>query len=166
MKGAKYCMKASVKVYDHFSKHPSPRIFLFGNGGSAAIANHIEADWTKCSNGAWNVQSLCANPSMLTMIGNDYGYDYAASMQLLWKGHRGDHVILISSSGNSPSIVRAADFASHAGISVIGLTGFDGGYLKQHSDLSIHLDTTDYEEAENYHQRVLHSVSRLLRGSQ
>lgn len=170
-KDVKCCMKTRIKkdakdVYDWINQNSMPIVTTFGNGGSAAIAQHMEVDWTKNSEGKWNVDCLCSNFCMASMIANDYGYDQTLSKQLEWKGP-GTHLVLISSSGNSPNIVRGARWAKEHGVFVIGFTGlYDGGELLKLSDLSVHINTIDYEEAENYHHEVMHQVSRFLRGEE
>lgn len=151
------------KIYKSINTIRTSFIGIAGNGGSAAIANHIEADWVKCSNGRLEMLSFCSNPSMLTMIANDYGYEYSFSWQVESRFPLMTHIILISSSGNSPNILQAARLCKKDGIKVIGLTGFNGGELKKLADVSIHINSKDYEEAEDYHMQVLHEVSRMLR---
>ncbi len=167
-KDVRYFMKAKIKkdakkVYEAITKQSVPYVFTFGNGGSCAIANHMEVDWSKNSQGAWVVESLCSNTAMITMIANDYGYDQSCSKQVEWKGLAGSHLVLISSSGNSPNIVNAAKAARFMGMVIIGFTGFDGGWLKEISDVNVHINTKFYEEAEDYHHQVMHEVSRLIR---
>ncbi len=139
--------------------------FVFGNGGSAAIANHMECDITKSTDGKTRVVSLCANSSMLTAIGNDLGYDETCATQLRWRnsGTRPNRVILISSSGTSKNIVKAAKQAKAQGAMLIGFTGFDGGPLKKLADISIHIDSKDYGEIEDYHSNVMHEIVRQLK---
>lgn len=150
----------------------NPEVYTFGNGGSCSIANHMEVDWTKNSGGVWSVRSLCANTAMIMMIANDYGYSYTCSKQLEWlfRATFGQTkfctlvpLVLVSSSGNSKNVIKAAKTAKRLGLRVIGFTGFDGGELKKLSDLSIHIDSTDYGAIEDYHSNVMHEVARQLK---
>lgn len=158
--------KDAVKVLQYITTNDLWSLYTFGNGGSATIANHMAVDWVKNSAGKLAVESLCANVGMIMMIANDYGYSETCAQQLLWRRVGGPALILISSSGKSPNIIEAAKMAKSLRMPIIGFTGFDGGELKNLSDISVHINSKDYEEAEDYHQMVMHQVSRLLRASQ
>ena len=112
------------------------RVFVAGNGGSAAIADHLCCDWTKGTHSPGlpplRTHSLASNVPVLTAIANDFGYDAVFSRQLEMLGSAGDVLLLISSSGNSPNILAAVDTAKAMGITTIGLTGFTGGALAPH----------------------------------
>lgn len=138
------------------------RIYTFGNGGSAAIANHMACDWMKLSDGYFNVTSLTANTSLLTAIGNDLGYNEVLSAQVRWQITPLDLLVLVSSSGNSLNIQHGVAAAIELGAKVLGFTGFDGGFLRYHADISVHIDTVDYGVAEDYHSNVMHEVARLI----
>lgn len=150
------------KVFDVIKSCKTP-VYTFGNGGSTTIANHMEVDWTKCSQFKLQVRSLCSNPAMLTMIANDYGFVNVCSLQLRAVRQPGV-LILISSSGDSPNVVTtAAMFKAAPGWSVIGFTGFSGGGLKNRSDISVHINSKDYGVIEDYHSNVMHEVARMLK---
>jgi D-sedoheptulose 7-phosphate isomerase len=138
------------------------QIFTAGNGGSAALAVHFAADFGKNVAGAKDkpprILSLCCNSSTLTAIGNDCGYENTFSFPLRNLMNPGDLVILISSSGNSPNIVEAATFAKTGGATVLGLTGFNGGKLKELADVSLHVSSNVYELVEDAHSFFCHAI--------
>lgn len=143
---------------------PSPTFYIFGNGGSASIANHAACDWMKGTDGHWVVTSLSCNGSLLSAIGNDIGYEYTCVAQLRWLPAP-EFLVLISSSGNSPNIIKAARWAQQAMVPIIGFSGFGGGKLKELVDCNISIDSTDYGVCEDYHSNVMHEVLRQLRAS-
>lgn len=155
--------KDATKVFNAI-KDCKGTIYLAGNGGSASLANHLECDWAKSSRFKLSVRSLVSNPSVLTMIANDYGYEHIINHQLTAQRNRyvEDILVLISSSGSSPNILRAAiDFDETSNL--IGFTGFKGGELKQYCNTHVHIDSVDYGEIEDYHSNVMHEVSRMLK---
>lgn len=138
-------------------------IYTFGNGGSASISEHMACDWMKGTDGLVRVVSLSSNGPLLSALGNDLGYENTCYSQLQWLLKPGDVVVLISSSGSSLNIVKAAEFAAEEGVLLIGFTGFTGGPLRLLSDISVHIDSTDYGVVEDYHSNVMHQVLRELR---
>ena len=136
------------------------QIFTAGNGGSAALAVHLAADFGKNVAGPNDkpprILTLCGNVSTITALGNDCGYETIFEGQLRNLMNPGDLVILISSSGNSPNVIKAAEFAKVNGASVLGLTGFDGGKLKGLSDVSLHVPARCYEIVEDVHSFFTH----------
>lgn len=142
------------------------RVFVAGNGGSAAIANHLTCDFSKgcevMGHEALKTFSLSCNVPLITAIANDYNYDEVFSRQLGYAGLvQEDIVILISSSGNSKNIVSAAQFAQIKGAKIIGLTGFDGGILKEVSDISFHIPIKNYGIVEDSHQAIMHCLAQM-----
>lgn len=135
-------------------------LFIAGNGGSAGTANHFCCDFGKNAVqgdvGRPRVISLSANIEVLTALGNDFSYDQVFSEQMKNLFCEGDTLLLISASGNSPNIVRAAEYAKAHGGTVIGLTGFSGGRLLALSDCSIHIPDNSYERVEDLHMIVTH----------
>ncbi|MBK6908549.1 MAG: SIS domain-containing protein [Rhodocyclaceae bacterium] len=132
-------------------------VFVIGNGGSAAIASHAVIDFV-------NVAKLRAftlhEPSVLTCIANDYGYEYSYSRLLEQMAKPGDVLIAISSSGRSPNIRNAAAQVATLGGKVITLSGFlHDNPLRTQGLLNIWLDATDYGLVEVGHQFVLHNVA-------
>lgn len=142
------------------------RIFTCGNGASAAIAQHWACDYFKgCSKGdlAPQVYSLSANIPLMTAISNDISYDEVYSYQIERAGEIGDVLIVISSSGNSPSVVKAIDSAMKKGMLTVALTGFNGGACWEKADFVVHVDIQEYEATEDVHQAVMHMIAKYVR---
>lgn len=142
-------------------------IFAAGNGGSAATANHFVADFgknvVKGNENRPRVMSLCCNMSSVTAYANDEGYENAFSRQLTNWMEAGDLLIVISASGNSPSVVEACNVAHRMGGRVIAMTGFGGGRLKELADICLHADDTAYETVEDAHSVFCHLLVSLLK---
>ena len=146
------------------------KIFVAGNGGSAAISLHYVCDLSKNANPDWNnnknrIKAIClpANLGYMTAIANDNSYDEVFSQQLINLGSKSDILILISSSGNSPNIVKAAEQGKQMGMVVIGITGFKGGKLKKLADHSAHLNYDSYEVSEDIHSIFGHYLVMYLK---
>jgi D-sedoheptulose 7-phosphate isomerase len=117
------------------------KVLLFGNGGSAADAQHIAAEWVgrfQRERKPLAAIALTTDTSILTAIGNDYGFDQVFLRQVKALGQKGDIAIAISTSGNSPNVLLAADAAREMGMITVGLTGRDGGKLG--SSVQYHLN--------------------------
>lgn len=142
-------------------------IFLAGNGGSASTAAHIALDWmlgTGLLNPPLRVISISDSSASITATGNDFSFDQVFSRQLASLASSGDLLVVISASGNSPNLVKAAQEAKRLGVQVVGMTGFDGGRLAQMSDLSVNVPTAigDYGVAEDLHLMIGHIVKEAL----
>jgi D-sedoheptulose 7-phosphate isomerase len=121
------------------------KVLLFGNGGSAADAQHIAAEWTGRfirERRPLAAIALTTDTSALTAIGNDYGYEEVFARQLRALGARGDVAIAISTSGKSPNVLRAVQAAREVGMRTIGLTGGDGGALAGLVDVSLRVSAS------------------------
>ena len=131
------------------------QVFVMGNGGSAATASHIATDWSKTAERVGmpliRCMSLNDNVAFMTAIGNDLGYDHLFSRQLQNLLQRGDVVVIISGSGNSPNVIKAAEYAREKGATTIGMTGFTGGKLRKMVDICLHIDTDQYGVIEDLH---------------
>lgn len=144
------------------------RVWVLGNGGSAAISDHFATDLAKVNIdtglGIFPV-SLCSNGPILTALANDYGYADSFAHQVRAFVKPGDVVVAVSSSGNSENVIRAVQQAKDNGATAVGLSGFDGGRLAKESDISIHVmtDIGDYATAEDSHSVICHAVSLELR---
>ncbi len=145
------------------ARQSGDRIFIFGNGGSAAHANHFAGDLsknvTRREKGRFHILSLCENMTVITAYANDIGYESVFCEQL--KNYRlkeGDLVFAISSSGNSPNVVQACEYAGERGAKILSLTGFSGGKLKEMSDISLHIKCNEYEKVEDLHMAALHMI--------
>jgi len=145
-------------------------VFIIGNGGSAATASHMANDF---GIGAGNseeeipfcVLSLTDNVAGMTAIANDFGYDEIFVYQLRTHYRPGDKLIAISASGNSPNVIAAAKWMKQRNGTVIGLVGFDGGKLKDYSDILIHIKTPkgEYGPVEDVHMILDHLIYTWLR---
>jgi D-sedoheptulose 7-phosphate isomerase len=108
------------------------KVLLYGNGGSAAAAQHIAAEWIGRFQGErrpFPAIALTTDTSVLTAIGNDYGFDQVFARQVRAFGRKGDIAVAISTSGNSPNVLAATEAAQEMGLITVGLTGRDGGAL-------------------------------------
>lgn len=154
--------------------HAWGRIFVGGNGGSAAISDHLTCDFVKGTligqTMSLRVHSLVGNQALLTAVANDCGYENIFSWQLeAATVCSKDIVILISSSGNSKNIINAIDVANRFRVPVIGLTGFDGGELYKRADVRLHVPFNNYGIVEDCHQALMHIIAqfyylKLIRG--
>ena len=141
------------------------RIYIIGNGGSSATASHMANDL-----GAgglrrrdiinFDVISLADNSPVITAVANDIGYENIFYMQMRGLINPTDVVIAISCSGDSPNIVKAIDYALTVGCKIIGITGFNGGHLKEISDISFHVDVpeNEYGLVEDVHMILDHII--------
>jgi phosphoheptose isomerase len=141
-------------------------VFVVGNGGSSAIAEHLCCDWTKgtaCEgHPIISSRSLTANNALYSAIANDYGFEAVFDTQIDFFAKRGDLLIAISSSGNSPNIVNAAKRAKELSMLVAGFTGFQGGTLREIADVSIHVPISNYGIVEDAHQSVMHVIAQYI----
>lgn len=145
------------------------RVFACGNGGSAAIANHLQCDHLKGIRTTTDllprVVSLSSNVELITAIANDVAYDDVFAFQLQSQSSAGDVLIAISSSGRSANIVRALAWARDNRLRTIALTGFSGGEARALADVTIHVDGTNYGVVEDVHQAVMHGLAQYIRQS-
>jgi D-sedoheptulose 7-phosphate isomerase/D-glycero-D-manno-heptose 1,7-bisphosphate phosphatase len=144
-------------------------VFACGNGGSAAIANHLQCDHLKAirtkTDLAPRVVSLSSNVELLTAIANDMAYEEVFAYQLQSQSSPGDVLIAISSSGRSPNIVRALAWAHDHDVHTIAITGFDGGDARAAAEVSIHVDSANYGIIEDAHQAIMHALAQYIRQS-
>jgi len=144
-------------------------VFACGNGGSAAIANHLQCDHVKgvrtTTDLTPRVVSLSANIELITAIANDMTYEDVFTYQLQAQSGPGDVLIAVSSSGRSPNIVRALTWARDHDLRTIALTGFDGGGAKAVAEVTIHVDGTNYGIVEDLHQAIMHGLAQYIRQS-
>lgn len=120
------------------------KVIFFGNGGSAADAQHLAAELAGrfyLDRPSLPALSLSTNSSTLTAVGNDYGFQYVFSRQLPGVARRGDVAIAISTSGNSPNVLEAARLARSMGLITVAWTGRDGGELAQLADYALRIDS-------------------------
>lgn len=136
------------------------RIFTAGNGGSAADAQHMAAEFVSrfmFDRDALSAIALTTDTSMLTAIGNDYGYEQVFSRQLEANGRAGDLLFAISTSGKSPNILRLLKSATTVGVASVALTG-DNDNLDGVADLVIKIPSTDTARIQEGHLLVEHFI--------
>ena len=143
-------------------------VFIIGNGGSATTASHMAEDLGKSSlrpsdlndesKKRLKVLSLTDNVGWLLAVGNDCGYDQIFLQQLMNYGGKGDLLLAISGSGNSPNILTAVDWANRHGLVTFGLTGYNGGKLKQMQQHGLHVELDDMGMVESLHLAIFHWV--------
>lgn len=131
-------------------------VFFIGNGGSAAIASHMTADFMK--NGKMNTYSLYDN-AVMTCMSNDYGYEHIFSKPMSFLVKPNDLVVAISSSGVSPNIINAIQVAKRVGARVITFTGFlRGNTAKQLGDINVYIPCEKYGIVESIHNLILQQI--------
>lgn len=146
------------------------QIFVIGNGGSAATASHMMNDLCKGTLGhkgdapwkRFRVISLTDNVSLMTAWANDTDFHHVFSEPLKNLAQRGDLMVAISASGNSPNIVAAVEAAKQLGVQVIGLTGFGGGKLAKLADAAITVPSDGYGPVEDVHMILDHILTGYL----
>lgn len=141
------------------------KVLLFGNGGSAADAQHIAAEFVgrfAFDRPALPALALSANTSCVTAIGNDYGFDLVFSRQIEALGRPGDVAIGISTSGNSPNVLRALSVAKKMGLHTGALTGCTGGKVKDSVDHCICAPSNETPRIQECHILIGHIISELV----
>jgi len=146
------------------------QVFIIGNGGSAATASHMMNDLCKGTLGhkgdaTWprlRVIALTDNVSLMTAWANDAHYDRVFSEPLKNLAQRGDLLVAISASGNSPNIIAAVEAAKQLGVRVIGLAGFGGGKLAKMADVSFVVPSDEYGPVEDAHMILDHIITGYL----
>ena len=137
-------------------KADGSNVYFIGNGGSAAVAGHMSADYLK--NGGFSVVSLYSFPT-LTCLGNDFCYDDIFSKQLEMNAKAGELLVTISSSGESENIYRAVMVAKEKGMDVITLTGFESNNrTRALGDVNVYVPSKEYGIVESIHNLILQQV--------
>ncbi len=155
-----------LQVFDEVTARGGT-VWVAGNGGSAAIADHTVCD---CSKGThvdgyppFRTVSLASNVPMLTALANDISYDAVFSEQLKYYLTERDAVLLVSSSGNSPNVVRACEYANEKGVPTIAFVGFRGGRLAELARHVVHIEVENYGIVEDTHQSLIHALTQYMR---
>lgn len=144
--------------------HDGRFVFIIGNGGSGANASHLCEDLAKCTLRDFETQkrlkvlSLTDNISWVMAIANDLHYDRIFVEQLKNLASHGDVLLAISGSGNSPNILKAVEWANLNGMTTVGITGFNGGKLKEIGQHNLHAAVDDMGVVESLHQVVFHWI--------
>jgi D-sedoheptulose 7-phosphate isomerase len=142
------------------------QVFMCGNGGSAANAIHLANDYLyvigrRVAPGL-RIQSLTANQAVMTCLANDEGYDQVYSLQLKCQARKGDVLIVLSGSGNSPNVLRALETAREMGLRSFAILGYSGGKAKALADVPIHFAVDDMQISEDLQMMVGHMIMQWL----
>ncbi len=152
--------KLSDLIFDAYQNEKM--IFVIGNGGSAANASHFAQDLAKGTRYSEKQEkyikafSLTDNFPYISAIGNDHGYENIFTMQLKTFAKKGDLLIAISGSGNSPNIINAIEWGNENGLTTIGITGYDGGKLSKINSFNVHSELNDMCTVESIHSVLFH----------
>lgn len=152
-------LNAIINTLDS-ARRRNATIFIFGNGGSASTASHFVNDFNKgiSEHLEQPFRFVCLNDNIATVmaIANDIGYDAIFEFQLRGKVTKDDLVIGVSASGNSVNVLKAIEMAKLTGAVTIGLTGFDGGKLAKHADMSLNVPVMSMQITEDVHMMFDH----------
>jgi len=141
------------------------KILLFGNGGSAADAQHIAAEFVgrfAIERAALPASALSVNTSCLTAIGNDYGFDRVFARQIEAFGKPGDVAVGISTSGNSPNVLLGLAKAKEMGLTTVALTGDSGGKMKNDAEYCICVPASETPRIQECHILIGHAIAELV----
>ncbi len=141
------------------------KVLLFGNGGSASDAQHVAAEivgrFVRERKAAAAI-ALTTDTSILTAVGNDYGYDRVFLRQVEALGRPYDVAVGISTSGNSPNVVSALEGARRLGLTTVALTGRDGGEAGRVADIHVNVPSSDTARVQEVHRTLLHAICELV----
>ncbi len=157
-------IEEAVEAIVHAYKH-GKKVIIFGNGGSAADSQHMAAEFVgrfEKERKALPALALCTNSSSLTAISNDYDYDQIFARQMKAFSEKGDVAIAISTSGTSPNIMQGVEVAKNRGVTVIGLTGHDGGTLVEEADIPIIVRIKNTARIQELHITIIHIICKLV----
>lgn len=155
--------KAVEAVTDCFRS--GGRVYFCGNGGSAADAQHLAAEFSGrfyFDRPVLPADALHCNTSYLTAVGNDYGYDMIFARLISGLGQKGDILVGLSTSGNSENILKAFEVCREKGVRTIAMTGATGGKMKEMADLLINIPSTDTPRIQEAHITVGHIICELV----
>lgn len=141
------------------------KVLFCGNGGSAADAQHLAAEFSGrfyTDRDALPAEALHCNTSYLTAVANDYSYDVVYSRIIKGIGHKGDVLVGLSTSGNSKNIIKAFEVAKEKGVITIGFTGEGGGNMKALSDLLLDVPSKDTPRIQESHILLGHIICQLV----
>ena len=141
-------------------------IYIMGTGGSASTASHFTCDFNKGLSYKKDIRfkMICLNDNIATMLAysNDLGYENVFVEQLKNFLKKDDVVIGISGSGNSENVLKAIEYANSVNAKTVGITGFDGGKLKNIVDISIHTNINNMQVAEDVHMTICHMLYSIM----
>lgn len=151
----------------HQARLDGRQVFILGNGGSASTATHMVCDLAKNTRQTgwphYKVIGLSDNMAIFSAYGNDDGYENVFALQLASLVQPNDVVVAISTSGNSPNVLRAVETAAAHQAYTIGFTGFSGGKLGALVDLQLHVPSDCIEQVEDIHLMLEHLITKVLR---
>ncbi len=156
----KECVELIIKAFKNGNK-----VLFCGNGGSAADAQHLAAEFSGrfyTDRDALPAEALHCNTSYITAVANDYSYDEIYSRLIKGIGQKGDVLVGLSTSGNSKNIVKAFEMAKEKGMQTIGFTGETGGQMKEISDYLLNVPSTDTPRIQESHILLGHIVCQLV----
>ncbi len=155
-----------LNIFDQVSA-AGGTLYLAGNGGSAGIADHSVCDISKGTfvegQAPLRTVSLAANGPILTALGNDVSYDDVFSEQLKYFLTDKDALLVVSSSGNSPNVVNAVEYANAKGVPTIAFVGFKGGKLKEVAQHVVHIAADNYGIVEDIHMSLIHCLTQYMK---
>lgn len=158
-------INAALNLLDE-TRQKKGRIYICGNGGSAATASHFQNDFNKGVSEYIEIpfRFHCLNDNVATLmaIANDIGYEEVFRFQLRNNLEENDVLVAISGSGNSPNVIHAVEYAKEHGCKIIGLTGFSGGKLKELSDISLHAPVNSMQVTEDIHMIFDHLMMSIF----
>ena len=141
------------------------KVLIAGNGGSAADAQHFAAELAGkfiYERKGLPAMALTANSSIVTAIGNDFGYEHIFSRQVEGLGRQGDVFVGISTSGNSQNLIQAMQSAKNIGITTVGLLGKDGGSMKHYCNLKLIIPSNNTQHIQEAHIMIIHELCSLI----
>lgn len=144
------------------------KLMLCGNGGSAADAQHIAAELSGRFNfdrAPLDAEALHVNASFVTAVANDYSYEEVYKRMVEAKGKKGDALIAISTSGNSPNVLAGVQKAKQLGVICIALTGQDGGEIAKISDYALKVPSTETPRIQESHILIGHILCEMIESS-
>ena len=158
------CVEAITKSITNCFENDGKVLFC-GNGGSAADAQHLAAEFSGrfyMDREPLNSEALHVNTSYLTAVGNDYSFDEVYARIIKAKGRKGDVLVGLSTSGDSINVVKAMSQARKQGLTTVGFTGESGGELKNHCDFIIQVPSKDTPRIQECHIMVGHIICEIV----
>lgn len=160
------CEEIAEKVAEAFRN--DKKVLFCGNGGSAADAQHLAAEFSGrfyFDRDPLDAEALHVNTSYITAVGNDYSYDEIFSRVLKAKGRKGDFLFGISTSGNSKNVLKAFEVAREKGMIIVAMTGESGGKMKGNCDYLLNVPSSDTPRIQESHIMLGHIICELVEDS-
>ena len=163
-----YAALSSSMIFEAWGKRQ--KVYICGNGGSSANAQHIANDFiygigmskSEPDIPGIDIQALTSNSNILTCLANDTGYENIFSKQIEVKGRKGELLIILSGSGNSKNVINALKKAREKGMKSFAILGFDGGKCKELADITLHIQSNDMEICEDIQMIIFNICKKLL----